>query len=480
MSKISALIDLGGSSVKVIICDSEQNKIYQQEIHIQPIVQGKHIFLSSEKLFDTVIEAMNLCSLKMPSGRKIDNIFISTLRQGFCLIRKDRELTPIYLNSDTSGDFARDDIEKYGKDKIYEETGHWFAPQLTLPKVINLFRKNPELNSPDTKLLFVHDWLIWRFTTQLVTEMSLVCAGQMARISERRIDFELLNNFNIPSSILPTVKKFNDKVGDFNNSSKARLKDYWLNAELHVGGGDSHFLHMGASRNELGKLVVSAGSSTPISLLNISLGNSNLLKPWKSTSFLSNAYFIEGNLGYPGTYYGWLSKNFKDSILEEEITLENLASASTIFGSCNMWNENSWESRPAFSILGDFSKSRGKDLLLGLTLDYAFALANQISEFKKDSFDINEVLITGGGSNQVLQKILFSLINLPVTLVSNKNSANNIFSIINQDIYINSETPKSINKLSDEISEYLKERAEKHLTLYSELEGTRKVLENVK
>lgn len=480
MSKVSALVDIGGSSVKVIIRDSEENKIYQQEIHIQPIVQGKHVFLQPEKLFDTVIQAMNLCSIKMPSGRKVDKFYISTLRQGFCLVGKDQELTPIYLNSDTSGDFAKADIEKYGKDKIYEETGHWYAPQLTLPKLINLFRKNPELNGNGTKLLFVHDWLIWKFSNELITEMSLVSAGQMAKISEKRINFELLDKFRISNSILPDVKKFDDTIADYNNPYKARLNDYWLNAELHVGGGDSHFLHMGASRNELGKLVVSAGSSTPISLLNTSLGDSKLLKPWKSTSFENNAFFIEGNLGYPGTYFGWLSKNFNNSILEDDITIENLTNASTIFGSCNMWNENSWDSRPAFSIFGDFSNSHGKDHLLGLTLDYAFSLANQISEFKKNSFDINEVLITGGGSNQVLQKILASLIDLPVVLISKIDSVSNIFSKINQEIYIKSEAPRSIDSLSDEVSQYLKNRAKEHLSLYSEFEGTRKVLEYAK
>lgn len=96
----------------------------------------------------------------------------------------------------------------------------------------------------------------------------------------------------------PKPQKFGSEVGAIKAHASAELSTRWTDAKVFVGGGDSHFLHMGASGNSSAKVVVSAGSSTPISLLSKTIGTSTLLQPWKSTSFEDSMYFLEGNLGY--------------------------------------------------------------------------------------------------------------------------------------------------------------------------------------
>ena len=480
MTTTSALIDIGGSSVKVTICDTSAGVIFSHEVSVSPKVEGKHIYLDPSELFATVIEAMNGSAAKLPDGKGIDKVYISTLRQGFCLIRGKEEITPVYLNSDTTGEFARHDIENYGSKKIYEETGHWFAPQLTLPKLINLMRVKPELINKDVKILFVHDWLVWRLTRVLLTEMTLVSAGQLANLKEKSIHGALLDHFGIPESILPPPQKFGTSVGTLTFDGASALTSHWSGAELCVGGGDSHFLHMGASGNKAGKVVVSAGSSTPISLLSPTLGNSTLLQPWKSTSFLDSAYLLEGNLGYPGSFYGWLKKSTPAPLATREINVENISKAPTVFGSCNMWNEEKWESRPAFSVLGDFTQSDNNEIAFGLILDYSFALSNQVNALIDDGFDIDQVVITGGGANSQIQSIVNSLLDVQVDLISTDSSINNLFSILN------GEEPGSLGfgtdtlSLDEETSEFLIMQAKKHALMYEQVEGTRKVLENAR
>jgi len=480
MTTASALIDIGGSSVKVTISDVIAGKIYSHEVSIAPKVEGRHIYLEPSYLFTHVITAMNASADKLPAGVQIGNVYISTLRQGFCLVQGSEEITPIYLNSDTSGESARQDIENYGSKRIYEETGHWFAPQLTLPKLINLMRGNPGLVEKSSKLLFVHDWLVWRFTRILLTEMTLVSAGQIAKLEEKKTHTELLDHFGIPSSLLPEPQKFGTSLGNLSASVQSELTSQWSATKLCVGGGDSHFLHMGGSGNKSGKVVVSAGSSTPISLLSPELGTSTLLQPWKSTSFTDSDYLLEGNLGYPGSFYGWLQKNVSEPLTSHRVNIENLSKAPTVFGSCNMWNEQKWESRPAFSIMGDFSDSNSSDLALGLTLDYAYSLAHQISALKSDGFEIEQVIITGGGANYQIQSILNCLIDVPVELISTDVAVSNLFSLLNglktQTLTFDSE----IERLDEETSEFIKERSKSHTLLYEQVEGTRKVLENAR
>ena len=480
MTITSALIDIGGSSVKVTIRNNNAGEIFSYENTIAPLVDGKHISLEPRQLLHSVIHAMNTAASKLAPNEPINKIYISTLRQGFCLIRENAEITPIYLNSDTSGEYSRSDIADYGAQRIYEETGHWFAPQLTLPKLINLFRVKPELKSDKTRLLFVHDWLVWKLSNVIQTEMTLVSAGQMADLSKRDIHRDLLNHFDIPATLVPEPAKFGTLIGALNTEVRSQLSSNWSSAELCVGGGDSHFLHMGASGNTPGKVVVSAGSSTPISLLSSTLGKSTVLQPWKSTSFSDSAYFLEGNLGYPGSFFGWLNKNAAKPLKNQEVNMKTLSKVPTVFGSCNMWNEEKWESRPAFSILGDHSQSSSEEIALGLTLDYSFALANQISALIEDDFDINQVLITGGGANPQLQAILKSLLSIPVETVSSQEAINNLFSLLNDQNASSINCEVMTTELDKETSEFLVMQSKKHALLYEQVEGTRKVLENAR
>lgn len=479
MTTSSALIDIGGSSVKVVIRISNSQNTYTHEISTAPQITKTHIYFEPDQLFATVIDAMNACANKLPRSAKIGQVYISTLRQGFCLIRNSREITPLFLNSDISGKDAKTEIQRYGSSRIYEETGHWFAPQLTLPKLISLKRAKPEFIDKNSKLLFVHDWLVWKLTRSIITEMTLVSAGQFANLAERSIHSELLNFFELPASLFPETVKFGSSIGMFDSRILAKLNSRWSMTKVIVGGGDSHFLHMGTSGNRTGKVVISAGSSTPITLLDSKLGKSQDLKPWKSTSFTETNYLLEGNVGYPGSFYSWLKRSTIGPIIQNRINIENISKAPTVFGSCNFWNEDKWDSRPAFSILGDFSKSSISELALGLTLDYSYALSHQISAMISDGFDIDQVFLTGGGANQQIQSILESLLDLPVDLVTSEIAVSNLFSILNGESVENFDLRTSLNELDEETSEFLKHHAMKHALLYEQVEGTRKVLEHV-
>jgi sugar (pentulose or hexulose) kinase len=434
--------------------------------------------LEPEKLLEQIIEAMNQVVCFADSALKVVRISISSLRQGFCLVSGFREISPIYLNSDTSGQFAKDEEEKFGMKKIYSETGHWFAPQLTLPKMINLKRNSPEKFDETTRVLFVHDWLVWRFTGVQITEMGLVSAGQLAAINENQVNYEILNYFGFSEKILPKIAEFNQPIEKLQSDVKNRLNSSWWESTVHVGGGDSHFLHLGASMNESDVLVVSAGSSTPISWLNKSKIVTSELHPWISTSFRKGHYFLEGNLGYPGTHYGWLLKNFAVKPKDISLDLKAVSKAPQVFGACNLWNQEKWESRPPFTIVGDVGSYSNEELILGLLLDYAFSLANQIQNIQKD-FVIASIVITGGGSNANLCKLLKSLIDLPIYILPQDVAVTNLLSKLNNEEVTTKAIGSEINSLDFEISQYIKDLTRTHSQLYSELEGIRGVLSEI-
>ena len=477
MSSTCALIDIGGSSVKVTIREPASGEIFEGQLPLQPVVINRRVVLDIDVLFHKILEVMNMAVQRLPSHIQIEEVFVSTIRQGFCLIQNDVEVTPLILNSDTTGEFAHKDIEEYGSERIYGETGHWYSPQLTLPKLIHLQRKDPNLFDNNTFVLFAHDWLVWKLSHQVVTEMTLVSGGQLALLREKGVHYGILEHFQLSKEWIPIPRKFGDFVGGIQPSVLLRLSKHWEVSQIRVGGGDSHFLHAGASGNELRRVVVSAGSSTPISILSSDLEVSGTLQPWKSTSFSAGNYLLEGNLGYPGTFHDWLRK--QGDIEPAKINTASVQGAPAVFGSCNIWNESKWENRPAFSILNDGGSRSISEIAFGLTLDYAFALTNQLSHLIQQGIDIQDVVVTGGGANTTLVQIVQALLDIPVSLMEPHRAITNLFNLLECPTGAELAQGESYPELESNTKDALLERSLSHSELYLQIEGTRQVIENV-
>ena len=82
MISTSALIDIGGSAVKVTIRDGHANIIKSAETSIQASIKGKNVTLAPDSLFEVVLATMNKCVGLFDSSLNVENLYISTLRQG--------------------------------------------------------------------------------------------------------------------------------------------------------------------------------------------------------------------------------------------------------------------------------------------------------------------------------------------------------------------------------------------------------------
>jgi sugar (pentulose or hexulose) kinase len=478
-----ALIDIGGSAVKVSIYIQALDALVWATEETLPVTRGESVIQATEVLLQAVFKAMNRASGQLEKEVKVERLYVSTIRQGYCLIGRNEVLTPVYYNSDTSGSFAFEALSGYGLERLYEETGHWYAPQLTLPKLIHLNRIKPELFTSGTKLAFVHDWLVWELTGRLITEMTLVSAGQLALIQERHPHVALLEYFHLNSELIPPIADFFSAIAEVKVDVLNHLDSRWQNCVVHVGGGDSHFLHAGASLLKSGTVVVSAGSSTPVSFLKSDLSNSNLSRAWKSTSFNHSLFLHEGNVGYPGSYYGWLEKQSGLTETEAPLTVDQIEGAPSVFGSCQHWTREAWNACPPFSIMNLNPDSSLAQIKLGLTLDYAFALKQQILDIGGgDSSAVEKIVVTGGGANELLARILQTILGQRVETLSSQRCLINAFNLIEggvgKQVFNNAIVP--LESFSNQLSNALLEKEMKHAIDYQSIEGCGELITNVR
>lgn len=415
MNNFCAILDIGGSGIKLSCRSQDGNVCFFEHETLLPVYSNRSATQSPDKVFEVILRLLKKVGKKLQGQDKIVEIYISTLRQGFALIRDGRELTPLIYNSDTTGLSARKEIYAYGFERIYRETGHWYAPQLTLPKLINLKLESPSFFEGDVSLLFFHDWVIWKLTGHKTSEASLLAAGQIWNLQNSQTHFDLLRYFGFSGSLICPIKNFGSYIDTVNWRLVKEIGVAWRNCKVMVGGGDSHFLHYGASAQESMTIVVSAGSSTPISIVKKRYDTFLDMQPWISPTLQKKHFFIEGNLGYPGLYFNWIREAYGGKVIKASSFQSPLLNRiPVVLSSCHFWSQEGWERRPPFTIVDFRSSHTSGDVALSLLIDYAIGVKNQMSVL--DQAKQANIIMTGGGANPTLARLLATFLDRNVSI----------------------------------------------------------------
>lgn len=327
-------------------------------------------------------------------------VTVTSLRQGFVLVGAGTELGPGVLNSDRRGSRHLDTLRtRIGVEPLYALTGHWPAPELTLPKLLDVAHEQPELWAATDRLLFVHDWALWRMSGEAVTEMSYACAGQMADVGRRSWATDLLDELGLGSSRLAPLVEPAAVVG--------RLTDATLGLPLGIpvisAGGDAQVASFGAGGMVPGTVCVVAGSTTPLQAAVSSFPVDPLRHPWVSTHLQPDLWVAETNAGYAGMNFGWLAATTGRTATElSDLAAESVPGARGITATVAspVWSEESWATKAPSTLVG-FTMAHGPaDVARAFVEAHAYAVRANIDDLERavggGSFE--RVLLTGGAA----------------------------------------------------------------------------------
>jgi sugar (pentulose or hexulose) kinase len=236
---------------------------------------------------------------------------VTSLRQGFVLLDEGKKpLAPGVLNYDRRGAGYIPLVERAMPiEELYALTGHWHAPELTLPKLLWFKHEQPDVWQRTFLFLFVHDWLLHQLTGRGTTAASMVTAGQMGDCTARTWASGLLEGLGIPSHILPPVFEGGTHCGGLvpEVAEKVGLEP---GAPVYVGGGDTQFGCMGAGGLAPGKAVIVGGSTTPIMMTTERPLFDPLRYPWVSPHLQPGLWAVETIAGHTGLLYKWFRDTF--------------------------------------------------------------------------------------------------------------------------------------------------------------------------
>ena len=366
MTKYILAIDQGTTSSRAIIFDKNLNVISsdQKEFN-QHFPNSGWVEHDPEDIWQTTLETChNAITRALISSSDLLSIGITNQRE--TIILWDRETgTPVYraiVWQDRRTAKTCDLLKSKGLEyTISQKTGLVLDPYFSATKLAWILDNvdGARTNASSGDLLFgtVDTFLLWRLTGGKIhaTDMTNASRTSLFNIHTQSWDPELLDLFNIPKIILPTVKKCSDNFG----TTISGLFDRKIN--INGIAGDQQAAAIGQACFTPGMLKSTYGTGC-FALLNTGKtpveSNNKLLTTVAYALEGEVSYALEGSIFVAGAAVQWL----RDSLN----ILENAAQSGSMAASSDKAEEIYM--LPAFTGLGaPYWAPRAKGAIFGLT-----------------------------------------------------------------------------------------------------------------
>jgi sugar (pentulose or hexulose) kinase len=340
---------------------------------------------------------------------------VTSLRQGFVLLDAGKKpLAPGVLNYDRRGAGYIPLVERTMPiEELYRLTGHWHAPELTLPKLLWFKHERPDVWQRTILFLFVHDWLLHQLTGRGATAASMICAGQMGDCEARAWAWGLLEDLGIPNHILPPVLEGGALCGGLVPEVAEQL-GLEPGVPVFVGGGDTQFGCLGAGGLAPGKAVIVGGSTTPIMMTTDRPLFDPLRYPWVSPHLQPGLWAVETIAGHTGMLYKWFRDTFGQAQVAQarsegrgdyEVLNELAASAPLgadgllVVATSPRWAQDTWQ-RKAPYVFHNFKVSHSTGHAARAIVEgVCFGVRGNLDQLERVTGQpFEEVIFTGGSA----------------------------------------------------------------------------------
>ena len=423
MKKYIISLDQGTTSCRSILFDQNKNIVHvEQQEFTQIMPENGWVEHDAVEILNTQLETLNLLIQNSNIDIKdVDSIGITNQRETTVLWDK-KSGKPVYnaivWQDNRTADFCKSIIKEGHEEIIRNKTGLVVDSYFSSTKIHWILNHSAECKDLIEKgdLLFgtIDTWLIWNLTGNHFTDVTNASRTQLLNIHELKWDKELLEIFQIPSSILPEVKQSADDFGHWN------FKDHQI--PIRGVAGDQQAALFGQECFEKGMAKNTYGTGC-FMLMNtggniISSKNGLLTTVAWSVDGEVN-YALEGSVFIAGAAIQWLRDSLK--IINHASETEQLASTT---------KDEDVLFIPAFSGLGaPYWNMNVKGAILGITRNtgiaeiakaalesLAFQSKDVLIAMEKDAnFKLKSLAVDGGAcQNNYLMQFQADVLNCKV------------------------------------------------------------------
>ncbi len=426
---VTAGLDFGTQSVKLLIYDTDERKVLSLTSHSFDLITGDGGV--REQKAEWFIEGLRDCFGKVDGEikRRIDAIGVSGQQHGFVPVDANGNvLAPVKLWCDTSTSSECDELTSlYGTtEDLIRNVGNAFLPGYTAGKIYSFKKKHPDLYSKMKYVMLPHDYINYYLTGNAVMERGDASGTALYNIYENCWDERVCALIDpLLMTHLPPVKKHTESIGCVRReiAGELGLRDSVI---VSTGGGDNMMSAIGTGCVRNGNVTISLGTSGTLFALSDKPVSDRMSR---IAAFASSS----------GAYLPLLctmnctvaSENMRKLFSLDVEAFSDLASSSPI-------GSEGLIMLPFFNGERVPSFPRGEGVLAGMTMTnikpsnvaratlegVSFGFLLGLEAFNESGFVPESVTLTGGGSNSALwRQIISDMTALEVRVPSVREAA---------------------------------------------------------
>lgn len=422
-------LDIGTSGVKALLI-SVEGKIISSKTVSYPLATP-HPGWAEQSPYDwweaTVEVIEEVVSSTQIDSTQIKGISLSgQMHSSVFLDEKMEVIRPAILWSDTrtSEQCKEICVKAGGLDQLIRYVSNPALEGFTAPKILWLKEKEPENYQKVKYILLPKDYIRYRLTGELFTEVSDAAGTLLFEVIKKRWSTGLLEKLEIDQNLLPPVLNSFDLAGRITKpiAEKTGLK---FKIPVVAGGADNACGAVGSGIIQEGRVMVSIGSSGVV----LAQTNNPQADQKGRIHLFNHAYpdswYIMGVTLSAGMSYEWLQKKlFNHSLdyakldqLAEEV---NPGSEGLIFLPYLYGERTPHADANARGVyFGISGKHDQRHFIRSVLEGVTFALKDSLELIKDKGVKIKEIRAIGGGAkSSVWQQILADILGEEINLLN--------------------------------------------------------------
>lgn len=265
MKKVLLGIDAGTSAVKAVLVTPEGHALaHADRGYVTASPHSGWAEQSPDEWWSAAANAVRACAAE--AGRpEIVGIGVTGMMHGFALIdERGATVRPAIVWMDARARSLVPEIaERFDRERFWPDVANRIAPGLTLPILLWLARNEPNSLAAATSLLFPKDYIRFRLTGEVATDVTDASATLLFHIAERRWYLRLIEHFGIDASLLPPVYRSDDSLSPLNRDAADAL-GLRAGIPVAVGAADQQASAVATRTLEPGRVQLMLGTGSQV------------------------------------------------------------------------------------------------------------------------------------------------------------------------------------------------------------------------
>lgn len=245
----------------------------------------------------------------------VAGISATSQREGCVFL--DRDGREIYAGPNLDARGFREGLDilgTLGPQRLYEITGHSAPFIFPIARYLWFRARQP---SAVAQILMINDWITWRLSGEAAAEPSNATESMFFDLEARDWSAEILEMFDIPRSILPTVRASGALLGTLTPAA-AQATGLLVGTPVFVGGADTQCAMLGAGAVEPGAAAATLGTTTPVQVVTAKATFDPEAVLWAGCHVVPERWVLESNAGDTGEAYLWLLELISGGVTREK------------------------------------------------------------------------------------------------------------------------------------------------------------------